>query len=285
MRNVQKLAGGRRQAGSKMAVGRLRVWRLLVPGLTLFALMAFSATPRGGTPQPASARQRPDSGIRANTAMSMVSNQGTPTIPIYGPIQAKSIAARTDDPKAIQDFVDEIFTQTGFGNAALSLRNRVTRAELAYREGRQKPADIDTLVRAVNKTVGVFPLPSYFKTSRDQVVLQQVFVHAHAAKGLWDENDDPNALGPSEATFYTLFMTYQKFFNPSYQLDSEKWAKRQRALMANHPSPEFLKIQARLKAKDVLLPQFRNLRWELGQEKSDATQEGHALFDRLGFIK
>lgn len=269
------------QAAPHSTMSWLRSGQAPLVGLALFGLlMTFFATvtvfaKQGGSPTKVQASSSPVTGTR----------QALKPYPVYGPLQIKSIEAKGNDPKAVQALVDEVFRQTGFENAAPSLRARVTRAELAYRAGLQKSVDTETFVRAFNKTVGAFPLPGYFKTSRDQVSLQQLFVHAHAPNGLWDQDDNPEMLAPSEVTFYTLFMAYQKFFNPWYQMDADKWASRQRALIANRPSAEFLKLQRRLKVRDNLLPQYNALRFELALEKSDATREGHALFDRLGFVK
>jgi hypothetical protein len=204
--------------------------------------------------------------------------------PIYGPIQIKSKEANNNDPKAVRALVDEIFRQTGFADASPSVRDRVTRAELAYRTGLERPIDVNTFVRALNKTASALPLPGYFKTSIDQVRLQQLFVAAHAPT-LWSQDDNPELLAPSEATFYALFLTYQKFFNPSYQLDPEQWARRQRALIANRPSVAFLRLQTRVQPKDNLLPKYRTFRLELARDSGDAVSETNAFFDRLGFVK
>ncbi len=159
------------------------VGTLIALSMVSALLAAFFAAPSVSAGQSTSSRVQTIA-PRSTSSTPTASQQGSQPFPIYGPIQAKSSSARSNDPKDLQAFVDEVFRQTGFGDAATSLRARVARAELAYREGRQKPVEIDAFVRAVNRTVSVYPLPSYFKTSRDQVALQQVFVKAHAPKGL-----------------------------------------------------------------------------------------------------
>jgi len=183
----------------------------------------------------------------------------------------------------VRPFIEEIFAQTGFPDAAPSIKARVTQAEIAYRHGTAKPTSVDVLVRSVNRIASESGLPSIFRTSHAQIQLQQLFVGSAAPSGLWDEGDDPEMLSPSEATFYTLFLTYQKCFNPTYQLEPDQWAARHRKIMANRPDPAALRIQAKMRPKFNLVRTYTELRTQLHEEKSDATLAAHELFDRLGF--
>jgi hypothetical protein len=203
--------------------------------------------------------------------------------PVYGQIRARAMASRNNAAATVPEFVDEIFRQTGFDGAASSLRRRVAKAELAYRQGCHPAIELLEFVRGMNATAGTLNLPTFFKTSISQVRLQQLYASV-LAPGTWDEGEG-KAMAPSEAVFVALFLTYQKVWNGAYQVDPDRWASQQRTLMANRPDPAFLRLQRRPPIGSDLGREYIYLRSELGRENSDVTRTAHDLLDRFGIAR
>ena len=202
---------------------------------------------------------------------------------VYDVLRGRSPKANTQE--AIQPLIDEIFAQTGFKETAPSLRLRLGRAELAYRQGRHSGIQIGRLVSATNSLAKTLAMPNYFETSVSQIRLHRLFAQMHVPDGLWDGSIDNDSVSPSQAMFTVLFLLQQKMFNATYQVDPETWSRRQEALLRNKPNPQFLKARARVLPRKVHIAEYRYLHARLADDASDAVYEAHRFLDRLGVAR
>jgi hypothetical protein len=157
------------------------------------------------------------------------------------------------------------------------VKERVARAEFAYRQGHNDGVSEDRVIRVVNGLGKKFNAPEYAKTDLAEVrthrmallaVTPQLTTINHQPTGKGQAGISSN-MSPIEAVNVTMSLVYQKVFNEEYQKDaSEREVQRranrsragtQAALAATHsnaPSErtvEMLKV-ARRGSLPLLLP-------------------------------
>jgi hypothetical protein len=156
-----------------------------------------------------------------------------PTLP-NGFEKANAAAARAADgtPDSVRGFVDETFNRSTLRRAPESVRQRVTKAELQFHQGKRKGISNESLARAVNDSAIAFGAPDTAKTSVAQIHLVRMLIAQEAPNvgQTWDPERlvCTDLMTPSQAVFVALFLLDQKLLNPDYQLDPDKWSARER---------------------------------------------------------
>src|SRR5437867_566159 len=151
-------------------------------------------------------------------------------------VEETAKAATDDDPRSVRRFVDEIFNRSMFAKAPASVRDRVFRSELAFRNGRHVAIAEDTLRETINEFARRADAPGHVKTSEGQLHIfregmRRWIPHFAGPK------PTPHGLGiemsPAEAVFIAMHLAQQKLTNPEYQVDADEWVKRANARKAN----------------------------------------------------
>jgi hypothetical protein len=254
---------------------------LLSSGLAAVVLAAFASSVPAGQMLLAKSRWT-GTGAVGGTAQRQ---QDTLQHPVYHSLAAKSVAARTNDPNALQAFIDEIFRVTGVDDAAPSLRLRVSRAETAYRMTGNGSIPLGRLISSLNSITRKLKLPAFFLTTAEQVEIHREFVKAYVSTGLWDEDLQQPFISPSQATFIALYLAQQKRLNTTYQVEPELWSKRQRRLMRDKPNPALLRARLSTKKLASYSYQYDYLSAQLQDEVSPITVAMHELLDAWGISR
>lgn len=161
-----------------------------------------------------------------------------------GNINDKSRAANNGGETEIRALADEIFTTYHFNEAPAglgdSIKERLVRAELSYRNGKGQEAIADaSIVRAVNYLAYKVGAPAYAQTNvfelrrlktgmlpytADLQARSRVIDGAALAGGKTNTNDAKTpTMSPLEATFFTVLLVKQKQFNSEYQLTNQEF--------------------------------------------------------------
>lgn len=156
-------------------------------------------------------------------------------------VEEKAKAAETSDPDSVRALADEIFDQPHvFGTFPDYVRGpvkeRVLRAELAYREGQGKPVTHTDVVHLINTLADVLALPSYAKTSEHQLAdvrframrFTPSFMGLHLSEHQdgtplrAGENMSSN-MSPLQACYLAMSAVDAKLNNVEYQVPPEEW--------------------------------------------------------------
>lgn len=202
-------------------------------------------------------------------------------------VQIKARAAKGDDPVAVRALVDEIFKRSLFAKAAPSLRDRVYRAEIAFRRGSHGPILEQDLIEATNTHVTRFGAPAFARTTHAQIGLFRDFLRrlvpdlglARGSRGHLNPQ-----MAPAEAVFVAIHLAAQKLNNPEYQIDADEWAKRIKQRQSD-PSKRIRGRPPRLIAYQES-PEMSALYWAIDNdppdEASDIVAGAHMFLDRVG---
>jgi hypothetical protein len=172
-----------------------------------------------------------------------LSAEGEPLNPLTN-INRKSRAANNGGETEIRELADEIFTTYHFneGPSGLgdSIKERLVRAELSYRNGKGQEAISDaSIVRTVNYLAYKTGAPAYAQTNvfelrrlktgmlpytADLQARSRATEAAALASGRNITNDAKTpTMSPLEATFFTILIVKQKQFNSEYQLTNQEF--------------------------------------------------------------
>lgn len=133
------------------------------------------------------------------------------------------------------EYVAELIKAAGFeselrGYPLTVIKDRVSRAEIDYRNGLSEGVDESKIVRTVNGLVTVFDLPVYTKTTPHEVTKLRLGLRAHFPEVISRPDGEagrPQVLvgertstemSPAEAVLVLSLMLQQKLANPEYQL-------------------------------------------------------------------
>lgn len=147
----------------------------------------------------------------------------------FDALDAMAVAAREGDPAAIGRLNDEQFRRTVFINVATSVRDRVARAEVDFRRGKQRGVSERTLSTTFNEALAQLDAPAALRTSELQVGVVHNILRAimpHFGETSDPERDCSDPMTPSEAVFLAMFLTTNKLVNPEYQSEPDVWARR-----------------------------------------------------------
>lgn len=179
--------------------------------------------------------------------------------------------------------VDDALSCGTFAGSAGSIRERVLRAELAFRAGNAHAISESTLVRAINDMASVAFASEAFKTSGEQVHAFRMMMNPAMPHFIGTSD----VMSPAEAIFITGFLTQQKLYIPNYTLDSQKvadWAASRRSDQTFVDTPEPPRGALRVSSMPREMAEVEAaLREQLPHEWSLVTICVHLFLDRAGF--
>jgi hypothetical protein len=156
-------------------------------------------------------------------------------------IEEKAKAAETSDLDSVRALAEEIFDQPHVFGAfpdfvKESAKERVVRAELAYRQGQGKPVTHADVVHLINKLADVLSLPSYAKTSEHQLIDMRFhsmqFTPSFMGSRLSEHQDGTplrpgermnSNMSPLQACYLAMSAVDAKLINVEYQVPPEEW--------------------------------------------------------------
>ena len=144
-----------------------------------------------------------------------------------------------DDETQTRAFAEKIFNMSrSFPRmpAAVEdvLKDRLVRAEMAFRQGRGPGIQEDNIVQFVNSLAHKLNVPGYARTSTKQVrVLRMSLIltsPSFMGQGVsWSEmkigDSIKPVMSPLQATHLILTLMDQKLINPEYQVPPEEWER------------------------------------------------------------
>jgi hypothetical protein len=205
-------------------------------------------------------------------------------------LEQKARAARDNDPHAIRALTDEIFNGSVLARAAESLRDRVARCELAFRQGTQRPIQETDFVETVNQYARAFNAPSFAHTNRSQLQTlrgyRRRFVPDFVEPVGPREHGLAVSMSPAEAVHIALNLGTRKLIDPEYQVVPDEWDKRAHA---RHRAPSdggrgprpHARLSGTVVPRDVAALQLA-LEQGIGVESSDVFRQAHQFLDMLG---
>jgi hypothetical protein len=179
-----------------------------------------------------------------------------------GSIDLKAKKAQTGTEESVRELAYGVFEPFGWANRG-EVRNRLaermTRAELSYRNGQHPTIREENVVNAINSLVSRAGGPEYSRTSLMQVRYLRTALMVRApnlvAVGAPRSSGDkelPRTMSPIEATYVTLSLIHQKLYNPKFQEDDNgaSWLERRqnetvdefKARAANSNRPRLLSL-------------------------------------------
>lgn len=145
-------------------------------------------------------------------------------------IEQKARVIHDANDSQIRDLVNEVFRTHGLVSQDPGLlenaKDRLTRAEVNYRKGQQKPINEIDVVKAVNHVAEKFKAPQYAYTTQYEVRRVRVGMFAETphliSQDVKPRKEAPKAfnpeLSPIEAFHVAATLAQQKLVNPDYQL-------------------------------------------------------------------
>jgi len=194
-------------------------------------------------------------------------------------------AATAGGASDIQVFVNDYLVRSVVYGVGPSVSARVTSLELAYRDHKRGPVNMDDIVRAINTTVDRYSAPAFMKTSRLQVQYYTELMERrvpHLRELSCDHDDRDNTLSPAQAVFILTELVTQKLMNGSYQLPADTWVRRTKARIK---AAELFPSQARIYTDPVIWQPPLVLRSVMEEPPSDSnglTRLVHGILDDLG---
>lgn len=196
----------------------------------------------------------------SSLANSYRTNQSSPqtTSRFVSPLEKIEMSARqamnkeaerkvSGDENSINQLFDSIFEMASVRNSRLpseteaSLKNRLIKSELKFREGKHKTIREYDLAKAFNNLSDNLGLPEYSKTFVAQIRRLRVTIMPQVPTLIGKVNRDPNhaagrtigamittEMSPAEAILITTFLMQQKLINDLYQTTPKDWANKVR---------------------------------------------------------
>ena len=173
--------------------------------------------------------------------------------------------ARTSDPDAIQNVVAEMFLIAGLqGPLSSTIEGRVVQAEIAYRHQQRGAVSVSTITAQLNRLADTFNLPSYARTSANQVravriSMLTVVPELGAQFFKISQGTISEQMSPMEAAFVGLMLISQKLNNPAFQVDPAEWdTAKSQPLDESPPSGIGNVLTARINSREQELRQAVN---------------------------
>ena len=151
-------------------------------------------------------------------------------------INNKGRAADNGGEAEVRALADEIFTTYQFNEAPAklgdSIKERLVRAELSYREGKTQQGISDaSVVRAVNYLAYKVGAPGYARTNVYEFRRMKLALLPYTAdlqkrsRAASANANDPKvpSMSPLEATVFMVLLVQQKQYNPEYQLTNHEF--------------------------------------------------------------
>jgi len=157
-------------------------------------------------------------------------------------INSKAELLNTADETVIRDLADEVFKSFDADlvppEVIGSVKDRIVRAEVAYRSGHGKPVSEFGVVRMTNMLMKKLQAPAYAQTNVFEVRRLEMnflpFLSKFIGKKPVGTSHGPKALGssfnpemsPLEAVVIANLLIQQKRVNPAYQLTQDEWVAK-----------------------------------------------------------
>ncbi len=200
-------------------------------------------------------------------------------------IELAARAARNNKPEAVGQFVDAIVQGSLLRSAPPSVVDRLTRCELAFRAGQQRPIDAGLLVQVANAEVQRLQLPPHFRTTLGQLRLYReqarFFVRSYATVA----SASPDALSPAEALHLIVDLAQQKNGNEWFFLEPEAWEQRALAHRAAMSRQVASTAEVKTFARLAPLPAWAIRMPAIIAEDSSPAQAIHGWLDAAGFSR
>jgi len=148
-------------------------------------------------------------------------------------LDARSVAAQTDDEDQVRELVHGVFEPFSWSHGQQiqgRIEERISRAEVAYRNRVHAPVPEENVVKTFNNLAEKLGTPEFTKTDLRQVRylrLSLMTAAPHlvgAASAGQSDGSMPRIMSPAEAAYVTLSLVHQKLYNPKYQVTSRQWA-------------------------------------------------------------
>jgi hypothetical protein len=158
-----------------------------------------------------------------------VAAQHSPERSVYVEYEEAAANASAGGANEIRTFVSLAIHHSVVFNAGDSVATRITKAELAYRESRHRPLQVEDVASALNSAVAVASGPAALQTTVPQVMLLRTVLNErvpHLARmSVRLDATSPVAMSPAEGSFLLLFLATQKSLNGDYQVSPEEWIR------------------------------------------------------------
>jgi hypothetical protein len=210
----------------------------------------------------------------------------------YVAIEEKAKMARDNVPSHIEDLVDEVFGRSVLSKAAPSIKERVYRNELAFRNNQRSAIAEQRLVRVANERVRRTALPEHMRWGKRQLRMNREetrFFVRHFAGSDPTKGTVSDDMSPLEAVFIAIDLTTQKLFNPEFRVPPEQWekaaaARRAKASARAKEQSPVHGPQEPFTARPMLMPSLPAMQIpDVSDESSAAVLEIHSVLDSLGF--
>lgn len=149
-------------------------------------------------------------------------------------LDAKSVAAQTDDEAKIRELAHGVFEPFSWSHEPAiqgGIEERISRAEVAYRARLQAPIPEENVVRTVNNLAEKLGTPEFTKTDIRQVryLRLSLMIGAPHLVGATStaqaDGSMPRLMSPVEAAYVTMSLIHQKLYNHKYQVSSKQWVQ------------------------------------------------------------
>lgn len=203
---------------------------------------------------------------------------------VFDYVEATAKGALTDQPPDVNRYIQEVFRHTVFGNAPTAIRERVVRAEIAFRRGGATGVSAESLVYTINRAADEIGAPGYFATSTQQVNLYRSIMRQFIpdlGRSATRRTTLAQPMSPAEVMFIALNLVTQKLMNPEYQKPLSSWLTRTNTWLETPDAVPPIKL--------ILDPWCQRARRtiliDLPKDQRDYTDSAMLLLDRLDLEK
>jgi hypothetical protein len=202
-------------------------------------------------------------------------------------VEARARAAHDNSPESVRALTDEVFARTILAGASETLRDRVSRNELAFRNGARDGIAENDIVAVFNRHAASPDVPGYLRVSRGQLHAHRQdlrrFVRSYSRSDP-DQLEPPASLSPIEAVFVAADLVLQKIYNPSFQMPADAW-EMQRERARRQPGPPTA-IKPHIEMRTVALGGLAiAIGRGLPDESGPVVDRIHAFLDDAGFAR
>jgi hypothetical protein len=195
-------------------------------------------------------------------------------------INVAAIAAHANGEVGIRALTDVIFDRLMPDVPQKhSLRDRVARAEIKFRDRSHDPIGEQALMIATNTTVARYGLPKWAETNIKQLHLFRAMLKSHVPQLISATSADgqlSDKMSPAEAAFVVLYLACGKLRSSDYQVSPDAWVEQ---ILVRQPVPTDsggLSVGTRPLRSS-------SMEAEIAREDSKESRAVHDLLDMAGF--
>jgi hypothetical protein len=210
------------------------------------------------------------------------------TPPNYVGLLERAKAARADNPESVRAVVDAVFDATPFRTVSPSVRERVTKADLAFRTGHHGGISVEQIASAINSVGALYGIganSSFGRTSVGQIQRYRRIARA-MVPFIGADDGHPKAAGgfmsPAEAMYLVTSLLTQQLYNPDFRTSPDQWCQHYDNAAHSHAAPGQEKRAARSERAPEEAVTILNAAQTMRDENSPATLGIHVFLDQLG---